>query len=68
MSDLKGPAYLKAKLATKTSRIQTRYQYYEMKNAVRDLQVSTPKQLQWLNEVLGWCAKGVEGKNVIWSE
>ena len=60
MSDLKGPAYLKAKLATKTSRIQTRYQYYEMKNAVRDLQVSTPKQLQWLNEVLGWCAKGVD--------
>ena len=60
MSDYKGVAYLKRKLAGKQSRIRTRYEYYEMKNTVRDLNVSTPVQLRWLNEVLGWCAKGVD--------
>lgn len=60
MSDYKGIPYLKRKLASKRSRIYTRYQYYEMKNKVRDLNVSTPQALRWLNEVLGWCAKGVD--------
>lgn len=60
MSDYKGMAYLKRKLATKRARVLMRYQYYEMKNAVRDLNVSTPEKLRWLNEVLGWCAKGVD--------
>lgn len=60
MSDYKGVAYLRRKLDSKISRIRTRYEYYEMKNTVRDLNVSTPIQLRWLNEVLGWCAKGVD--------
>lgn len=60
MSDYKGVTYLKNRLAAKQSRIQLRYDYYEMKNIVRDLDVSTPPQLRWLKEVLGWCAKGVD--------
>ncbi len=60
MSDYKGIPFLKRKLAEKQSRIEIRYQYYEMKNIVRDLNISTPAQLRWLNEVLGWCAKGVD--------
>lgn len=60
MSDYKGVAYLKNKLAAKQKRIRIRYDYYEMKNIVRDLDVSTPPQLRWLKEVLGWCAKGVD--------
>lgn len=60
MSDYKGVAYLKNKLAAKQNRIRIRYDYYEMKNIVRDLDVSTPPQLRWLKEVLGWCAKGVD--------
>lgn len=60
MSDYKGVPYLKNKLAAKQSRIRLRYEYYEMKNIVRDLDMSTPSQLKWLKEVLGWCAKGVD--------
>lgn len=60
MSDLKGIAYLKRKLAAKQPRVRLRYSYYEMKNAVKDLNVSTPDNLKWLNEVLGWCGKGVD--------
>ena len=60
MSDYKGVEYLRRKLSAKTSRIRTRYEFYEMKNRVKDLNVSTPVQLRWLNEVLGWCAKGVD--------
>ena len=60
MSDYKGIAYLKRRLAAKRPRVDLRYEYYEMKNVVRDLNVSTPQQLRWLNEVVGWCAKGVD--------
>lgn len=60
MSEYKGVPYLKNKLAAKRNRIQLRYQYYEMKNVVKDLNISTPSQLKWLNEVLGWCSKAVD--------
>ena len=60
MSEYKGVEYLRRKLASKQSRIRVRYDYYEMKNRVPDLNMSTPKQLRWLNEILGWCAKGVD--------
>lgn len=60
MSEYKGVEYLRRKLAAKSGRIRTRYDFYEMKNRVKDLNVSTPAQLKWLNEVLGWCAKGVD--------
>ena len=60
MSDYKGIEYLKRRLAVKRVRIETRYMFYEMKNVTKDLGVSTPEQLKWLTEVLGWCAKGVD--------
>lgn len=60
MSEYRGIIYMRKKLALKSERIRLRYKYYEMKNKVRDLNVSTPAQLRWLNEVLGWCAKGVD--------
>lgn len=60
MADYLGPEYLSHKLNTKRSRVLTRYQYYEMKNIVRDLNISTPPSLRNLNAVLGWCGKAVD--------
>ena len=60
MNDYKGMPYLKTKLAAKQGRVLQRYNYYEMKNIVKDLDISTPPKLRWLKEVLGWCAKGVD--------
>lgn len=33
---------LKLKLAAKQSRVELRYRYYEMKNSMLDLKISTP--------------------------
>ena len=62
MSDttLKGMAYLKRKLSNKTARVQLRYEYYEMKHKAKDLDISTPEQLKWLTQTLGWCTKAVD--------
>lgn len=60
MSDYKGMQALKTKLAIKKMRIQRRYQYYEMKNAVRDFRISTPPDLISFMAVMGWCAKAVD--------
>lgn len=60
MPELKGMAYLKAKLAAKQTRVLTRYRYYEMKNMVRDFGISTPPDLKFLTATLGWCAKAVD--------
>lgn len=60
MDELKGMAYLKRKLAVKRDRVQLRYKYYEMKHVAKDMHVATPKELMWLNETLGWCAKAVD--------
>lgn len=57
---LKGPADLKRKLACKRVKTLTRYKYYEMKHTTRDLGVSTPPELRWFTEVLGWCSKAVD--------
>lgn len=57
---LKGPAALRRKLAVKRSRTLTRYRYYEMKHHTEDLGISTPDELRWLTEVLGWCTKAVD--------
>ena len=58
--DQKGIDYLRAKLAEKRRRVLTRYSFYEMKNAVRDFQISTPPNLSWVKGSLGWCAKSVD--------
>lgn len=60
MSTLKGIAYLRSKLASKKTRVDLRYEYYEMKNRIIDLGISTPDGLKNFNSVLGWCAKAVD--------
>lgn len=51
---------LKRKLEYKRYRVDVRYKYYEMKNYARDLGISTPPNLMWLNSALGWNAKAVD--------
>lgn len=61
MADYRGLGYLKTKLETKRSRVLQRYKYYEMKNAVRDLNISMiPQSMRWIRPVLGWCARAVD--------
>lgn len=60
MAEYKGMEYLRQKLIGKQIRIRRRYEYYEMKNRVRDLRISTPDSLIFMNTVLGWCAKAVD--------
>ncbi len=57
---LKGISYLKNKLAVKKQRVKTRYNYYEMKNVVRDLNISTPPDLRMWMGSLGWCSRAVD--------
>ena len=59
-NNLKGMEYLKRKLTEKRERVQLRYEYYEMKHRAKDLNISTPEQLKWLTQTLGWCAKAVD--------
>lgn len=56
----KGLGYLRLKLATKKQRVDTRYEYYEMKNNIKDFQSIIPPNYRWLRETLGWCAKSVD--------
>lgn len=56
----KGIGYLKNKLATKQTRIYTRYKYYEMKNIVQDFKLVNDERFRWLKEVSGWCTKAVD--------
>lgn len=60
MADLRGMEYLRIKLNLKSSRVKTRYQYYEMKNINVDFGISTPPDLSRWQSVLGWCAKAVD--------
>ena len=56
----KGIDYLRNKLAVKKPRVLLRYGFYDMKNTVRDLNISTPPELRYWSEALGWCAKAVD--------
>lgn len=60
MSDYKGLEYLRRKLNEKRVRVRLRYDYYEMKNGVRDLSKMTPPSMQWISATLGWCGKAVD--------
>lgn len=60
MSDYKGIDYLRRKLNEKRTRVKLRYDYYEMKNGVRDLSQMTPPSMQWISATLGWCGKAVD--------
>ena len=56
----KGIGYLRNKLNTKRPRVLTRYDYYEMKNAIKDYSKMTPPSMNWLSATLGWCGKAVD--------
>lgn len=56
----KGMNYLRNVLNAKKTRVDLRYKYYEMKNAARDLDISTPPKLRGWNSALGWCGKAVD--------
>lgn len=58
--EYKGIEYLRKKMSQKASRVRLRYQFYEMKNYVRDFEISTPPKLRGLKNALGWCAKSVD--------
>lgn len=60
MSRYKGMKYLKNRLEWKRTRVKTRYTYYEMKNGIKDFQISTPPELRNVQSVLGWCGKAVD--------
>lgn len=58
--EYRGIEYLRQKLITKRTRIDTRYKYYEMKNMVKDFRLNNDDRFRWLKEVLGWCSKSVD--------
>ena len=60
MATYKGMDYLKNKLNRKRLRVRKRYEYYEMKNIVRDFGISSPPELRHWMGTLGWCAKAVD--------
>lgn len=57
---MKGVEYLRRKLAAKSTRVGVRYQYYEMRHALRDMSISTPPGLERWQTCLGWCGKAVD--------
>lgn len=60
MAEYKGPEYLRRRLNIKRTRVLLRYKYYEMKNKVRDFDISTPPDLRLWQSVLGWCGRAVD--------
>lgn len=60
MTDYKGIEYLRNKLRQKRPRVLLRYDYYDMKNVVKDFGISTPPDLRNWISCLGWCGKGVD--------
>ena len=58
--EYKGVEYLRRKLGRKEGRVKRRYQYYEMKQVVRDFGISTPPELKYFMGTLGWCAMAVD--------
>lgn len=61
MPEVLGMEYLKNKLAMKRTRVQLRYQYYEMKDMFQEPHPVMPKELQNVyRAVFGWCAKAVD--------
>lgn len=61
MPEVLGMEYLKNKLAMKRTRVQLRYQYYEMKDLFQEPHPVMPKELKNVyRAVFGWCAKAVD--------
>ncbi len=55
-----GIEFLRNKLVTKQNRVNLRYNYYEMKNRVKDYNIVIPKEWTWLTACLGWSATAVD--------
>lgn len=55
-----GMEYLRKKLASKQSRVNIRYAYYEMKNLEKDFNIVIPREWSFLKATFGWCAKAVD--------
>lgn len=51
---------LQYKLLKKRIKSEVRYKYYDMKNTTFDFGISTPPDLKFLQEIVGWCAKAVD--------
>jgi hypothetical protein len=60
MADYRGVSYLRNKLNIKRPRVLLRYEYYDMKNDVRDFSKVIPRGFEWMRETLGWCSKAVD--------
>lgn len=60
MAEYEGIEYLRRKLGSKRTRVNTRYRYYEMKNAVKDNSSMIPPNMRWISACLGWCGKSVD--------
>ena len=48
-----GMKYLRNKLISKRPRNEEKYLYYEMKNTMRDFNITMPKEFIWLKK-LSW--------------
>lgn len=55
-----GIDYLRNKLVKKQGRVNLRYNYYEMKNTVKEFNIVIPRNWNFLKAVLGWSAKAVD--------
>ena len=55
-----GIEYLRSKLVRKQGRVNLRYNYYEMKNIVKEFNIVIPRNWNFLKAVLGWSAKAVD--------
>ena len=55
-----GLEWLKRKLTQKQTRVNLRYQYYEMKNFVPEISNMLPASFRNVARSLGWCAKAVD--------
>ena len=55
-----GIDYLRSKLARKQGRVNLRYNYYEMKNIIKEFNIVIPRSWNFLKAVLGWSAKAVD--------
>ncbi|HBI84809.1 MAG TPA: hypothetical protein DDX71_00760 [Ruminococcus sp.] len=55
-----GLDYLRGKLSAKRDRALLRYQYYDMKNQMRKINVLIPPEFLTLTYTMGWCAKAVD--------
>lgn len=58
--DLYGIDYLRAKLRNKSTRVDLRYKYYDMKNQMKKITALIPPEFRTMAYSLGWCGKAVD--------